>query len=43
LLGGPDVACGVLDDFTDNLSFTDEQENDIVNVLSYLAGVARRP
>jgi len=24
------------------LSFTDEQENDMVNVLSYLAGVARR-
>lgn len=37
-----DDACGVLNDFTDNLSFTDEQENDMVNVLSYLAGVARR-
>ena len=35
-------ASGVLNDYTADLSFTAEQENDMLNVLSYLAGVARR-
>ena len=37
-----DDACGVLNDFTAELTFTPAQEDDMVNLLSYLAGIARR-
>jgi DNA-binding MarR family transcriptional regulator len=36
-------ASGVLNDFTADLSFTRDQENDMLNLLSHLAGVVRRP
>jgi DNA-binding MarR family transcriptional regulator len=37
-----DDACGVLNDFTAELISTPDQQTDMVNLLSYWAGVARR-
>jgi len=34
-------ASGVLNDFTQHLIFTERQESDMLDLLSYLAGVAR--